>query len=401
MARIAATVLDARDRHRSGRRSAFADGVGAIPPPVERLIAGEYRRWLPVAGLWFAFAFLIAFGIVVNNAVRGGPADLPWALYATVPHFLAWALLSPALYRALYEVVAGPRRWLAAAMLGAWGAVAIGASTVFCYFGVTLRERMPPSAAGLVEGFVAPPLGPPYQAMNLSILMCALAAFAVLLAFRQRARAEWTAAQSALRDAQMNARLAESRLQALQARMNPHFLLNSLNAIAGFVQSGRRDEAFDTVARLGTLLRKVLNHGESPDVTLGEELDFAVSYMELLKMRFGDAFSFGVTVPEGLRDRRVPALVVQPLIENAVRHGMDPQRVLTVEVIAYARGEDTVVEVADDGIGVAAGGSPAIKPGHGLANVAERLRIVFGENGRLVVEPREPRGTRAQLSFAA
>ena len=400
MARIAATLVDVRDRHLSDRRSARADAVGVSPPPVERLIAGQYRRWLPVAGLWFAFAFLIAFGIVVNNAVRGGPANLPWALYATVPHFLAWALVSPTLYRALYEVVDGSQRWLAAAMLGAWGAVAIGASTVFCYLGVALRERMLPSAAGLIDGFVAPPLGPPYQAMNLSILVCALAAFSVLLAFRLRARAEWTAAQTALRDARMEAQLAESRLQALQARMNPHFLLNSLNAIAGFVQAGRRDEAFDTVARLGTLLRKVLSHGESPDVSLGEELDFAVSYMELLKMRFGDAFRFSVSVPDVLRDRRVPALVVQPLIENAVRHGMEPKRALTVEVLAYARGEDTVVEVADDGLGVA-GDAPTLRPGHGLANVAERLRIVFGEHGRLLVEPREPRGTRARLSFAA
>lgn len=404
MARAAATFIDAGDRARPARRSvpAAAAGAGdADPPAVERLIAGRHRRWLPVAGLWFAFAFLIAFGIVVNNTVRGGPANLPWALYATVPHFLAWALVSPALYRALYEVVAGARRWLAAAMLGAWSAVALGASTVFCYLGVALRERMAPSPSGLVEAFIAPPLGPPYQAMNLSILVCALAAFAVLLAFRQRARAEWTAAQSALRDARMDARLAESRLQALQARMNPHFLLNSLNAIAGFVQSGRRDDAFDTVARLGTLLRQVLSHGESPDVSLGEELDFAVSYMELLKMRFGDAFRFSVSAPDALRERRVPALVVQPLIENAVRHGMEPGRALTVEVRAYMQGADTVVEVNDDGQGVAAQGAGLLRTGHGLANVAERLRIVFGEDGRLAVEARRPRGTCARLQFAA
>jgi signal transduction histidine kinase len=373
----------------------------APPPPVDRLIGGLHWRWLPLAGLWFAFAFLIAFGIVVNNSVRGGPVSLPWALHATVPHFIAWTLVSPVLYRALYEVVDGARRGLALAMLAAWSAVAIGASTVFCYLGVALRDRFLPTPAGLVESFIAPPLGPPYQAMNASILVCALAALSVLLAFRQRARAQWTGQQAALRDARMEARLAEARLQALQARINPHFLFNSLNAIAGFVRSGRRDEAFDAVARLGSLLRTALAYGEAPSVSLGEELDFAERYMELLGMRFGTKFRYRLSVPEALLERQLPALVVQPLIENAVRHGMQPQKTLTVEVRAYDRGGTTVIEVADDGRGIAAGASVTLQAGHGLDNVAERLRLAYGERARLDVSGREPCGVLARLSFAA
>lgn len=378
-----------------------ASRADSRPPPVERLIAGLYWRWLPLAGLWFAFAFLIAFGIVVNNSVRGGPSRLPWALYATVPHFIAWTLVSPALYRALYEVVDGTRRALALSILASWSGVAIGASTVFCYLGVALRDRFLPTPAGLVESFVAPPLGPSYQAMNLSILVCALAGLAVLMAFRQRARAHWTGQQAALRDARMEARLAEARLQTLQARINPHFLFNSLNAIAGFVQSGRRDDAFDAVAKLGSLLRTALAYGEAPRVSLGEELDFAERYMELLAMRFGASFRYSLSVPVALRKREVPALVVQPLIENAVRHGMLPQRALTVEVRAYARGATTVIEVADDGRGIDGGESVSLQPGHGLANVAERLRLAYGEQGRLNVAGREPHGAVARLSFAA
>jgi signal transduction histidine kinase len=381
--------------------AARASSAGERPPPVERLIAGLYLRWLPLAGLWLSFAFLIAFGIIVNNTVRGGPASLPWALYATVPHFLAWALVSPALYRALYEVVDGARRGLALSMLAAWSIVALGVSTVFCYLGVALRERIPPTPAGLVEAFIAPPLGPAYQAMNLSILVCALAGLAVLLAFRQRARAQWTGQQGALHAARLEFRLAEARLQTLQARINPHFLFNSLNAIAGFVQSGRRDDAFDAVARLGALLRTALAHGESPHVSLGEELDFAERYMELLGMRFGAKFRYTMSVPEALRTRRVPALIVQPLIENAVHHGMLPQRALTVEVRAYSQGETTVIEVLDDGRGIEAEGSLPMRPGHGLANVAERLRLAFGEQGRLDIAARDPHGAAARLSFAA
>jgi len=322
-------------------------------------------------------------------------------LYATVPFFMAWTLVSPVLYRAIYEVVEGSRRMLALSMLTAWSGIAICVSTVASYLGIALRERFVPTPSGLVETFVAPPLGPTFQAMNVSILVYALAGLTVLLAFRQRARARWKSQQAALHDAQLEARLSVARLQTLQARINPHFLFNSLNAIAGFVQSGRRDDAFDAVARLGALLRTALAHGESPHVSLGEELDFAERYMELLGMRFGAKFRYTMSVPEALRACRVPALIVQPLIENAVHHGMLPQRALTVEVRAYAQGGTTVIEVLDDGRGIGAEGASAMRPGHGLANVAERLRLAFGEQGRLDIAARDPHGAAARLSFAA
>jgi two-component system sensor histidine kinase AlgZ len=237
--------------------------------------------------------------------------------------------------------------------------------------------------------------------MNVSILVCALAAIAFLIAVRQRERARWAAADAAMRDSQTRALLAESRLQALQARINPHFLLNGLNTIAGFVQSGRRDDAFDTLARLGSLLRTALSHGDAADVALGEELEFAESYMQLLQTRFGPAFRYTLSVPEALRSTRLPALVVQPLIENAVRHGMRPGEPLTVDVRAYVQGANVVIEVADDGTGFAGSPADAARAGHGLANVAERLRIVFGDRGRVEVSAREPRGALARLRIAA
>jgi LytS/YehU family sensor histidine kinase len=310
-------------------------------------------------------------------------------------------LVSPAIYRALYELVEGTRRAAAALLLAAWSVIGIGTSTLLCYLGIALRDDATPTPGSLFTLFVAPPMGPAYQAMNTSILLIALAAFGILLAQRQRARARWDAVQASLRDAELERRLAEVRLQALQSRINPHFLLNSLNAIAGYVQSGRPDEAFDTVARLGTLLQSALRQGEMRDIPLGEEFDFAERYAQLLEMRHGTRFRCRFTIPDALCAIRVPALIIQPLIENAVRHGMRAGQPLHVDVRAYEQGRSIVIEVEDDGLGLAPGATQALPAGHGLANVAERLKLVFGDNAVLVLDSRPPRGSRVQLRFAA
>jgi two-component system, LytTR family, sensor kinase len=173
--------------------------------------------------------------------------------------------------------------------------------------------------------------------------------------------------------------------------------LNSLNAIASLVQIGERDRAFDAIGRLGELLRMALRGGRDLNVPLAEEMSFLRSYLKLCKLRFDARFRYVVSMPEDLGRRRVPALIVQPLIENSIRHGMDSTRPLNVDVRVYARAAEMVIEVEDDGRGVASGGTAGLPAGHGLANVAERLRLCYGDAGRLELVPREPRGTLARI----
>jgi len=102
-------------------------------------------------------------------------------------------------------------------------------------------------------------------------------------------------------------------------------------------------------------------------------------------------------VPESLRARRVPALIVQPLIENALRHGMQGLQTLHVDIRAYESNAAIVIEVEDDGRGIPAEIAESLPRGHGLANVSERLRLFFGDGAALQLERREPRGTRARI----
>ena len=397
--------------------STIVDGInehGALPAPApaldaaanrgddaERLIGDRPSRWISLAGLWLATALSVAFGLYVNKQAQGIEGSFFNTLMAMIPHYFFWLLVSPPLYRALHRTIEGPGRVVWTSMLVAWGGIALAGSTAMSFFSYVIRRDLPLTFGQLFDVYFLPPAGPAYWAMNFSILAIALAAFAAVRSHRLRLQALWDAAQTELRGARLEAQLAEARLQALQAQINPHFLLNSLNAIASLVQIGERDRAFDAIGRLGELLRMALRSGRDLNVTLGDEISFLRSYLKLCKLRFDSQFRYCVSMPESLGERRVPALIVQPLIENSIRHGMDSSRALNVDVRVYAQNGGVVIEVEDDGNGIDSRRGAALPSGHGLANVAERLRLCFGEAGVLSLEPSAAGGTLARIVIGA
>lgn len=398
MARAESQVVGHAGSWLSGGEHGEAVAAPLRSVDVDRLIGAQHARWWPLAGSWLAVAFSVAFGLFVNYQNVGLPTTLASTLMAMIPHYSVWMLASPPLYRALHMTLEGHRRLRWLAMLTAWSALALFGSTAMSFLSYAIRRDFPISFAQFYEIYFQPPAGPAFQAMNLSILVLALAAFAIVRGLRLRDHALWEAAQAELRGARLEAQLAEARLQMLQSQINPHFLLNTLNAVGGLVQSGERDRAFDAIGRLGELLRAAMQGGREARLTLGDEIGFLERYLQLCELRFGAQFRYRLSVPESLGELHFPALVVQPLVENAIRHGMDPPRRLLVEVRAWREGRRLVIEVEDDGRGLPPAGVE-LRPGHGLANVAERLRLYFGPHSSLALEPRAPRGTRARLSI--
>jgi signal transduction histidine kinase len=365
---------------------------------VDRLIGDQPARWWPLAGAWLAVAFSVGFGLYVNFQAQGSQGTFTSSLMAMIPHYVVWVLASPPLYRALHMTIEGRRRLFWFSMLAGWSLAALAGSTAMSYLSYSLRHGLPLGLPELLDLYVYAPVGPAFHAMNLSILALALAAFAIVRGLRLRDAALWETAQAELRGARLEAQLAEARLQVLQGQINPHFLLNSLNAVAGLVQLGERDRAFDAIGRIGELLQIALQSGRAEEVTLGDEIAFLERYLQLCELRFDSGMRWRLTVPDALRDLRFPALVVQPLVENAIRHGMDPPRPLMIEIRAWREGRRLLIEVEDDGRGPPWPGVE-LQPGHGLANVAERLRLYFGPGSTLVLEPRAPRGTRVRLTI--
>ena len=396
--RLEGTLVERLDSETEGQAPGAASRAAqARVEDAEYLIGARPTRWWALAGSWLAMAVSVGLGLYVNYEAQGLDFTFGDSLMAMIPHYLFWVLVSPPLYRALHRTIQGPGRVLWTSTLVAWSAIALTGSTAMSYFSYIIRHDLQPTVERLFDIYFLPPAGPAFWAMNFSILAIALTAFAAVRSHRLRLQALWDAAQTELRGARLEAQLADARLLALQAQINPHFLLNSLNAIASLVQIGDRDRAFDAIGRVGELLRMALRAGRELNVTLADEVGFLDSYMRLCKLRFEHQFRYCVSMPESLGDMRVPALIVQPLIENSIRHGMDPARPLQVDVRIYARGPGIVIEVEDDGLGITPQRAISLPRGHGLANVAERLRLCFGEAGTLSLSPRPGGGTLARI----
>lgn len=170
----------------------------------------------------------------------------------------------------------------------------------------------------------------------------------------------------------------EAQLAALRFQVNPHFLFNALNAVTSLVGAGRNPEAVAVVSRLSSFFRASLGVPPGASVPLQDELDVVGSYLEIEAARFGDRLAVEIDAPEQLYGALVPHFLLQPLVENAIKHGVaGSKRRVTVRVAAHVEGRTLVLTVSDDG---AAGGPAPAGAGIGLANVAGRLAALFGDN---------------------
>lgn len=209
---------------------------------------------------------------------------------------------------------------------------------------------------------------------------------------RLRAEAESWRALAAERSA------AQAQLQALRAQVEPHFLFNTLANVSALID---RDPAAARalVDDLARHLRATLRHARAESTTLGEELDVTGSLLSIMKRRLGDRLQWRFEVPDALRAVAVAPMLVQPLVENAVKHGIEPQPGGGEIVLRAVRDADgrLAIEVADTGRGLAADGGSSPESGTGLANLQGRLRAIYGPDARLSLHENAPRGTVARL----
>ena len=202
-------------------------------------------------------------------------------------------------------------------------------------------------------------------------------------------------ARKEMEAARLSEQLTKAQLSALRQQIEPHFLFNTLHTIAGLVREGRNDTAVDMIAGLSELLRHALKTSTTQKMALGEELEILEKYLEIEKVRFADRLRVNVEVPPELRQARVPSLILQPIVENAVKHGI-AQRVQggTIAIGAERRNGSLRLSVYNDGPGFSKElGAPG---GIGLENVRERLGSLYGSEGELRVE-NEGAGVRVTM----
>ncbi len=189
----------------------------------------------------------------------------------------------------------------------------------------------------------------------------------------------------------------EARLNELRAKLNPHFLFNALNTTASLIPENP-EKAEQSLVRLANLYRRVLAGADRDMVSVGEEMDLIADFLDLEKLRYDDRLTYRLDVPEAVRSRRIPALLVQPLVENAVRHSRSrSSRPLEVSVLCREDHVRFEISVSDTGPGF----DPArVSIGHGLYGIQERLRLKYGRNAGMKIHSRIGSGTEILLWFS-
>ena len=202
--------------------------------------------------------------------------------------------------------------------------------------------------------------------------------------------------KSKLRIAAQEKLHAETQLKLLQAQIEPHFLFNTLSNISSLIGSSPA-LAERTLENLTTLLRGSLSRTREKTSTLGQEFEFARAYLEIQVTRMQGRLSYRCDLPEELHEIALPPLLVQPLLENAAIHGIEPKGAGgEIRLSARRQGEMLVLCVCDNGIGISESGTPG---GTGLSNVRERLRLAYGHKATLELSPASPSGVEATISL--
>ncbi len=299
--------------------------------------------------------------------------------------YLLWLLFVPLLYRIFAYLRA--KTWSIPTAVAVWTGVGIGFSALYNVIGSAIflapfRIREPETFENILNHYV-PAAMAAWVSIFLEFAIIMAAFFAIDFYRRLRTR------ESEM--AEMAKQLSRAQLDALRMQLHPHFLFNAFHSVASLMNEDTAG-AQDMLAKLSFLMRRMLEGDEKPQVRLDKEMEYIRGYLDIEQIRFKDRLTVKYEVDPGLNEHLVPNLILQPLVENAIKHGFsrrsDGGWIL---VSASATEGGMVLAVTDDGGGPQDKGTRAkngIGLGIGLENVKNRLLNLYGENGTLTVESR-------------
>lgn len=373
-----------------------------------RLTRGEI---LGIAAFWTFMALLTALGAYLDPRRQFDPGGMrPGQIALPFIEYYLWALLTPLVFWVASAVgIERTQRVQRVLLLLAVGLVlAIGMDVILSWFRL---ELFPSPRRPRFGGSPPTPFSGIRRLFFLDDFALYLAVLAAGLAreysWRLRRRHE-DAVQLEAEKARLTAQLAEARMTALRTQLNPHFLFNTLNAVSSLVERDPKGVR-RMIARLSELLRHTLEGADTQETPLERELDLTQRYLEIMEVRFQGNLEVTTRVPADLADAMVPNLLLQPLVENAIKHGIGelPEKG-SIIIEAERQADALVLRVLDNGPGVR---MDSDERGVGLRNTRERLHGLYGDvagltlsnraDGGACAEVRLPYHTAAELRAAA
>ena len=305
--------------------------------------------------------------------------------------WLPWALATPALLAAgrRFASPRPPLTWFA--LIASYGVMVVASAAWFAWLEHVLNPYYPTHTAQPLALLWREHLyGSLLQAVFLYI---AIAGTGYLLAARERLAQQQTEA------ALLRERLSLEQLNALRRQIEPHFLFNSLHAIAGLVRESRNEDAVNMICGLSDCLRRALESTNRQQVPLSEEMEFLEKYLMIQKYRFADRLQVLLDVPSQFAEARIPSLILQPLVENAIEHGIAKRaRGGRVQVSASSQNGILSFIIYNDGPSLPPDWESS-PPGIGIANARARLQVLYGDRVAFGMQNRGLDGVEVLLSL--
>ena len=349
-------------------------------------------RWTWIAVIWCAGALFDASQtILIMHAIGGGRSWLapfvivfvswlPWVL--ATPFIVELARRRPIVHGAVLKAAIAHLAAFAiiSAVAGAWSALL---RVIFNPW----RHNPPPVFVNTwYTSFTD-------QILTFVIVYALILTITYVVDSREKVERQMT------ETARLNEELSRAQLAALRSQMDPHFMFNTLNSIVGLVRDQRNDAAVGMIVGLSEFLRRASEDSHRAQVTLTEEVEYLQRYIDIQKVRFGNRLRVSLDIPVELGDAQVPNLLLQPLVENAIKHGVS-KRVAGGDIhVAGVRCDDTLrLTVYNDGPWVQED-LEAASGGVGLSNLRTRLQILHGDQSTLLLRPVDAGGVEVVVSL--
>jgi signal transduction histidine kinase len=337
---------------------------------------GRLRSWLAVWCGWTALALFFAVSASLTYLSTGRPANWVLSIERSLTEWWLWALFTPlVVYLARRYPLDRPWPW-------GHAAIHVAAGTIVAVAKTNAERAIFAWLTGFWTYWLISTL-----ALQFFVYSAIVVATHGLEYYRRSRERE-----------QLEARLAETRLQLLNVQLQPHFLFNTLNTIAEIVHDDA-DKADHMITSLSDLLRRALELGASQEIPLDRELDLLKRYLDIQKIRFGDRLQVTSRVADEARQASVPVLLLQPLVENAIQHGLSAHaNAGRIDIEARRDGGTLVITVTDDGVGLKEQ-APAGRQRVGLSNTRERLQALYGNDQRCDLSNAPGGGAQISLSI--
>src|SRR5947209_4073164 len=353
----------------------------------------QQRRWLKwslIALAWTLFGFFFASEGIVSRAYLGRPLLLGETLTVWFICAYVWLALTPF---ALYLAERFPlerRHWLKNSSTHLIASAVFALLQLAIYISVASRVGLISDKQSFIEAF---------RNIFITNFHFDLLTYWAIIGLSHALDYYRKYRERELRAVQLETRLAQAQLDALRMQLHPHFLFNTLNSISVLmgedVKAARR-----MLTRLSDLLRKSLENEGAHEVSLRDELEFLESYLEIEQTRFQDRLTIRMNVDPATLDARVPNLILQPLVENAIRHGIAPRAAAgTIEIRAERQNGMIELQVSDDGAGLGGASVEGLMKGIGLSNTQARLEQLYGARASFELRERDEGGLTVTIAI--